>query len=156
MRLNLLSALAWAVGALLQMGQPADAHTLLLDVRATEDSIYARAAMDDGSPVRRSPALLQSEQGEILAKGVTSDSGTVAFPRPDLPGLTVVVFGVMGHRGEAVLSARPANATHMAPAPTPLRDVIGGLGWIAGIVGFSLYLLERRKRRRRDALPPHA
>lgn len=149
------------------------AHRLIVKAYTNGDSIYAQGRTEDGSACRHSAALLQNSKGETLAQSVTNSNGQCAFPVQQETNLKVVIFGDMGHRGESAVIELPKTdqATNhhsqndmaqimdqkLAPLIAAIehlqheqehanvRDIIGGIGYIIGLVGMGLYFSSKKK-----------
>jgi len=149
---------------------PAQGHRLIVKAYADGDSIYARGYMEDGSACRYSAALLKNSADETLVQGVTNSEGHCVFPKPQESDLKVVIFGDMGHRGESPVTITQIHSSQTTDHPevseivdqklaplvaaveqlqyaqeqTKIRDIIGGIGYIMGLVGIALYISNKK------------
>ncbi|MDR0882928.1 MAG: hypothetical protein LBP55_10415 [Candidatus Adiutrix sp.] len=115
------------------------------------------------SKVRGGRVSLLDAAGQTLESGLTADDGSFCFIRPDRSqDLTFVVEAGQGHRAEFKLRAedwplpastspadpplaKTAPAKNKAPTEPGAREIIGGLGWLAGIFGLAAWLAARRR-----------
>ena len=191
---------------------PASAHRMNVYAWLENDQILVECSFAGKRPCVQSPITVQDEiTGQKLLEGQMDAQGRFNFPLSSVirqeHGLTIIVNGGQGHRGEWTMTATELNSTasaspeintaklnvikqplpeknstykqeplqnittlvtreqiqadinialerHIAPlrqqlaeikASGPkLADIIGGLGWIIGLVGIGMYFKSRK------------
>jgi nickel transport protein len=113
---------------------------------------------DNGDTPKTGDVEVSREGGEVLVKGRLSSQGLFLFDAPEGGPLRVVVEAGEGHRAEVaiapeqVLAAQAPAAADTADAaappvhvePFPIKDVVTGLGILAGLAALVLSLRNAR------------
>ena len=149
----------------------ATAHRVNVFAWLEGDTVHVQAGFSRKNPARQSAVAVllgsEADTASVLLSGSTDDSGAFSFPLPPearAHGLTIRVNAGQGHQNEWCMKAEefvaaktqatnaaPSPAASPKPAPRPddgprLRDIVGGLGWIVGLVGIGMAVHARRRR----------
>jgi nickel transport protein len=167
-----LERLALPALILLLSASPAAAHKLKLFATAAGGRIEGSAYFVGSGPAAGIAIQVESAGGEPLLTLTTDASGAFAFGVARRADHVVIADAGEGHvarftvpaaelapaEPEADLAAvvDEAVARHVGPlraqldayeARLRLHDVLGGLGWIAGLAGLAAWLQARRGRK---------
>jgi nickel transport protein len=114
---------------------------------------------DNGQTPKAGDVEVSGESGEVLVKGRLSSQGLFLFDAPEGESLQVVVEAGEGHRAELairpeelVVAQAPAPAADAAEPPAhvepfPIKDVMIGVGLLAGLAALILSLRNARNIR---------
>ncbi|WP_093288899.1 carboxypeptidase-like regulatory domain-containing protein [Solimonas aquatica] len=146
----------------LAFASAAQAHALRLNAEATGEGVSGLAHYSDGSPARSELVYAYDQAAQQVARVRTDSDGRFLLPLTRAGRYRIVVEGEEGHRAELQLSYAPpdsALATALRAELAPLRediarlqqrtalaDIVGGLGFIAGLFGAVAFWLARRPR----------
>ncbi len=147
-------------------------HSLQLFAERDGPDVRGEAYFSGGGAARGLIVRALAADGSAVGEATTDAAGRFAIRgAPDGP-LRIVAETLDGHRAEWPLDAAPAASPPTAPAeagpdrpatpatrpaaPAPLgrpesvrlRDVIAGIGYIAGLAGLALWWRARRTLRR--------
>ncbi|CAK7058472.1 MAG: hypothetical protein DELT_01316 [Desulfovibrio sp.] len=103
--------------------------------------------------------ITDSVTGDTLLAGTTDEQGLFRFRPPDAfltkgHGLTILLNAGQGHQSEwqvppeelqALLPGGQAAKPVYEDTGPGLRDIVGGLGWIVGLLGLATYIKYRRR-----------
>lgn len=158
-------------------GAPAGAHGVYIFAWAEPGRICTDSYFSAKSKVRGGEVSMRDTTGELLAEGRSDMDGIACFAVPEhirtggpaeAEDLLFVVMAGQGHRAEFLLPAAqveqalaPSGRAKAAPDTAPpsgsgesrppdgprLRDILGGLGWIAGLAGLGAWWSSRRRGR---------
>jgi nickel transport protein len=117
---------------------------------------------DNGDTPKTGDVEVSREGGEVLIKGRLSSQGLFLFDAPEGGPLRVVVEAGEGHRAEvaiapeqvlvaqaptAVADTAGAAAPPVHVEPFPIKDVVTGIGILAGLTALVLSLRNARSIR---------
>jgi cobalt/nickel transport system permease protein len=154
---------ALAIGAALFAPHPALAHKLLIDYTPVKEGVLVEAYFPDGTPARNTTMHLMTEDGKVLAQGMTSDQGGHLFAIPSMANYVADADAQMGHYARVEIPASALNGVELGATLTedaadiektvtkvhkeafPLVKVAIGWGVLA-VLGGGAFLLTRRKR----------
>lgn len=152
------------------------AHRISVYAWQEGSEVHAEGYFADGSRCLECRVeVLEANTGELLLEGKTDSGGTFTFESPGAASIRVVVHAGPGHMGEYVLAKEDAAEAPQPPgageealaeearrkiddltkelrrlreeARRPgLTEIVGGIGWIVGILGLIAYLKSRKKR----------
>lgn len=158
-------------------GAPAGAHGVYIFAWAEPGRICTDSYFSAKSKVRGGEVSMRNTMGELLAERHSGTDGIACFAVPEhiraggpaaAEDLLFVVMAGQGHRAEFLLPAAhveqalaPSGREQAAPDAAPpsgsgesrppdeprLRDILGGLGWIAGLVGLAAWWSSRGRGR---------
>lgn len=151
---------------------PASAHRLVLFASGDGTGIAGKLYMAAGSAISGQTIVIEDGDGRRIGDRLTGDEGRFAFSAADLGGSTgpwhLIADLGDGHRAESIIavgdtpltveSARSSESDrHLDRRLTNLeerldalaekrriQDVIGALGYLAGLCGLAFFLLGRR------------
>lgn len=151
----------------------AAAHEMHLYVAAEGNSLKGKAYFEDDAPAANMTVLVETEEGEEIASLSTDEDGTFVYT-PDAAHLLVFVATTPdGHRetfkvdaaevasiltppvagAEEITGDRLAQQIAALREQTNdlqqrlwLRDVIGGIGYIVGVLGLFAFWKARQSR----------
>ena len=141
--------------------------------------VYVQAGFSRKNPARQSAIIvLDGQDGVELLRGATDESGNFSFSLPPVArehGLTIRVNAGEGHQNEWRLKPGECAAEQAAPQLAPQqalpraqpqdqaqmlaarlddgptwRDIVGGLGWIFGLVGMGMAWRARVREKQRS------
>lgn len=155
-----LACLALAAG-------PAQAHRLGVFATGEGGRVSGYVWFSPGSTRARDVTVkLLDSGGRVLAATRTNDKGEFSFEAPAAGPLTIEARSA-GHRATCKIGieapgGRSALHDRAASRPAPprphehkdevrLRDVLGGIGYIVGVLGILAYVKSRGRRRREKA-----
>ncbi|WP_373100485.1 MULTISPECIES: carboxypeptidase regulatory-like domain-containing protein [Pasteurellaceae] len=136
--------------------QPALAHSLYLFAQYDGRTVSGKAYYSDMTPAAETYlAVFHSGQAAPVLEGKTDGEGRFAYPLSAEGGVKVVVEGAEGHKAAVVadrIALQAANSGDNAlmlvrediaklKDKMYLHDILGGIGYILGIVG--LWALAR-------------
>jgi hypothetical protein len=127
---------------------PAKAHAVYIFAWPEGGKICTESYFSKKSKVRGGEVRMEDATGTLLQSARTDDAGAVCFSAPEKAAdLRFVVLAGEGHRGEFTLPAAstPLAASARDDGPT-FRDILAGLGWIAGLTGLAAAYASRKKR----------
>ena len=140
------------------------AHRVMLFVYVEGDRIFTESYFSDGKRCQNSRIEVFDSFGKKLLEGKTNKDGEFSFKSPKRTGLKIVLTAGMGHKDEYVLPAgelpdvAEGRAWKYEPHQTEKKvfqarkggvsfiQVMGGIGFIFGIMGIILYFRSRRGR----------
>lgn len=167
-----MNAALLALCALLLAPTDAVAHRVNIFAWLDGNTVQVQAGFSRKKPARQAAVTVLSGSeadgvtASILLTGATDENGTFSFPLPAEAreyGMTIRINAGQGHQNEWRMkpedcaAAVPVANVQAAPRPAPvppqladdaprLRDIIGGLGWIVGLVGIGMAVHARRRR----------
>ena len=169
-----MNAVILVLCALLLAPTDAMAHRVNVFAWLDGNTVQVQAGFYRKKPARQAAVTVLSGSeadggtASVLLTGVTDANGTFSFPLPAEArehGMTIRVNAGQGHQNEwrmkaAEFGAAQTQATNVAPSPAAppqpalrpdddgprLRDIVGGLGWIVGLVGIGMAVHARRRR----------
>jgi hypothetical protein len=116
---------------------PAFAHKVTIFAWVEGDTIYTQSKFSKGRKVKGSLVTVFDMEGNKLLEGTTDEKGEFSFKIPKKTGLKVVLKASMGQ-----IISMLADSQDQDPG---IREVMGGIGYIFGLVGVALYFTNRRK-----------
>ena len=144
----------WAVIIPLFFPGYLEAHGLFTFAWAEGDLICTDSYFSRNSKARGARISMVDQAGAVLASGQTDTGGGFCFKRPERPQqLVFVVEAQGGHRGEFTLPAEGPPPADEARTDPGLREIVGGLGWLAGLAGLGFWWAARRERGRLQRTP---
>ncbi len=150
--------------ALLVPASDALAHRVVLFAYVEGDMIFTESYFSDGKRCQNSRIEVFDASGNKLLEGKTDKSGEFSFKRPNPTDLRIVLTASMGHKDEDLIPARESPEGVEGKAwQSDVREagkkvfqgkkrgisfirVMGGIGFIFGIMGIILYFRSRRGR----------
>lgn len=159
LRIKRLGQLTLLVAGLIALG--AQAHGLDVMAQQSGQSVSGLALYSDGSAAQGLYVELRlaDDAEQSLAEGKTDAEGRFSFPVTTPGLLRVMVEGEEGHRAQALVSRLPEAGAGNLPVQLLRediarleqrlwwRDVIGGIGYLLGILGIWALWRGRAGRR---------
>lgn len=115
--------------------------------------VFTESYFSDGKRCQNSRIEVFDSLGNKLLEGKTNKEGEFSFTPPKKTDLRIVLTASMGHRDEYVIPAgeSPEGEEGKASKIQPHEGisfirVMGGIGFIFGIMGIILYFRSRRGR----------
>ncbi|MFC1671640.1 hypothetical protein ACFL01_00755 [Planctomycetota bacterium] len=160
-----MSALAvvWCMAALFCFSREALAHRVNIFASEENGKIVTESFSSSGKRCKGAKISVFGGNDILLLEGTTDDDGMFSFDSPGKDVIRIVLDAGLGHRAEYALSVgnvsssgdagdvpddpaseRKGRAGTLNPEGVCLRDVIGGLGWIVGIMGIVMYIRSRK------------
>jgi len=138
--------------ALLALPDAAFAHRVQLFAWDEDGRVCSWSSYSKNARIVDAEVQVRNADGKEVLRGRSDSDGLFCFARPHAGELLLSVDAGQGHRGEFRLSAKTPgvaehakNKTQAEPAEPGLREILEGLGWIAGLAA----LLAWHNRRRR-------
>jgi nickel transport protein len=161
-------ALTLALFALLLPPGEARAHRLDAACRFLPGRmVRVESWFDNGQTPKSGEVEVSREDGEVLVKGRLSSQGLFLFDAPEGGPLRVVVEAGEGHRAEVavkpeelLVAQAPPTETTTPPRhdePSPVKDVVMGVGLLIALAAFVLSLRNARsirELRQTPRIPP--
>ena len=152
-----------AIGGALLFSPHLFAHRVII-FAAVEGERVTLESYIGNSPCRQCDIEVLDPGGSVLLSGKTEADGSFSFAPPAITDLRIVLKAGPGHRAETLvrkdkirrivreevrreLEADGAGRRQSGPPVVELKDVISGLGYIAGLAGVAMILLSRRRNR---------
>jgi nickel transport protein len=149
--------MAWT---LLVSPDAARAHRVYLFAWDEGDRVCSESYYSKASRIADAELTVRDTDGKELLRGRGNHEGYFCFVRPSAAELVLSVDAGQGHRGEFRLSAKTPvssarsghsakpDAARFAAAPAEheepgLREILGGLGWIAGLAALLAWYRKR-------------
>jgi cobalt/nickel transport system permease protein len=168
-----LKGLLAAAAIVVLLPSASHAHGISVHAHEERGSVFVEGRLAGGRPCGNCGVeVLSSETGEILLEGSTDEGGMFSFRRPSSAPLRVVLRSSPGHRAQFALAASPDRVEIRGEAVEqmvekavdeklrPLRrevaalrqaaqrpgvtEILGGIGYIIGLMGLALYFKYRR------------
>ena len=147
----------YAAWVLLTPPDTAFAHRVYLFAWDEDGRVCSRSYYSKTANITDAEITVRGADGRELLRGRSDRDGRFCFARPSAEELLLSLDAGQGHRGEFRLAAKTpasaANSEHRTePAPAPsgrdaepgLREILGGLGWIAGLAALLAWYRRRR------------
>ena len=139
----------WPLFALLVLLAPPDAafaHRVHFFAWDEDDRVCSRSSYSKNARIADAEVTVRDADGKEVLRGRSDSEGVFCFARPHAAELLLSVDAGQGHRGEFRLSAKTPGA---APPPERKdepgwREILGGLGWIAGLAALLSWYRRRR------------
>lgn len=144
-------AAIWCAAAVFCFSRQALAHRVNIFATEEDGKIVTESYSSSGKKCKDAKISVFDDGGVLLLEGTTDGEGKFSFDNPGKGTLRIVLDAGMGHRAEYTLSGSSDLAVKRTEVGVArerhsirLRDVIGGLGWIVGIMGIVMYLRSRK------------
>ncbi|AKJ65129.1 carboxypeptidase-like regulatory domain-containing protein [Kiritimatiella glycovorans] len=129
----------------------AAAHRIHVFASREGPNVEGRVYSSSGRGIRADVRLYDAAD-DLAARTQTSENGTFRFDGLDTKVTRVEAVTDDGHRAERALNPVPGGAPSESAVSAPeqgirLRDVIAGLGTIAGLAGLAHFWSTRRRAR---------
>jgi len=154
---------ALALAATVLMPTSAHAHKLLIDYTAVTEGVLIEAFFPDGKPALNTTMRLMTEDGTVVAQGMTNDHGGHLFAVPAITDYVADADAQMGHYAKVAIPAAALGGvepgatltedaadiektiTKVHKEPFPLGRMVIGFGILA-VLGGAAVLASKRKR----------
>ncbi|MFQ5842197.1 MAG: hypothetical protein ACE5I8_07145 [Thermodesulfobacteriota bacterium] len=147
------SCLIFLTLVILAVASNALAHRVVLFAYGEGDMVFTESYFSDGKRCQNSRIEVFDTFGNKLLEGKTDKSGEFSFKRPKPVDLRIVLTASMGHKDEYAIPAgelpegEEGKASKLQPHEgISFIRVMGGIGFIFGIMGIILYFRSRRGR----------
>lgn len=152
------------------LGANAGAHDIDVTVSVTGTHVEGRATYFGGDPVPNAAIVVTAPGGSTLGKTQTGRDGRFSFPIHGAVDHRIRVDAADGHHADAIVRAEDLPSVDTKTGTTVddteidtlrneirllredidsyestlrFRDIVGGIGYIAGIFGLLLYVKRR-------------
>ncbi len=122
------------------------AHKVTIFAYAEGDIVYTESYFPDGKKVKGGLVEVYDSQGNKLLEGKTNKDGLFNFKPPKKDDLKIILNASLGHKNSYILPFSPGKA-FVEQKRLSSTEVIGGIGYIFGIMGIIMYFLSRKKER---------
>ena len=147
-------AAIWCAAAVFCFSRQALAHRVNIFAAEENGKIVTESYSSSGKKCKDAKISVFDGSGILLLEGTTDGEGKFSFDVPGKGTLRIVLDAGTGHRAEYTLSVGEGSSDSAVEREEVgaarerhsirLRDVIGGLGWIVGIMGIVMYLRSRK------------
>lgn len=139
------------------------AHKVIIFAYVEGDTVYTESYFPDGGKVKGGTIVVHDSQGNKLLEGKSDKDGLFNFKLPKKGDLKIILNASLGHKNSYTLSAGEIPEITEEPEKSSSRkalveqkkfsltEVIGGIGYIFGIMGVMMYFLSRKRRDKKDA-----
>ncbi len=129
----------------------ANAHGINVTARVEGDRVLTESYFNSKIKVIDGQIKVYGPSGEQLMEGKTDANGLFSFKIPQETDLRIVLESAMGHRAEYVLKADEIMGKSLSKIQKKrgpgFYEVIGGIGLILGLMGLTLYLRNRKRKK---------
>lgn len=129
------------------------AHKVNIYAYAENGMIHSESYFVDGTKCKNSIVeVFDKKSGTKLLEGKTDEDGKLSFKIPKITTLKLVLHASIGHCAEYTISEEEVKEAMGARQPAKLpegikkpgiTEIIGGIGYIIGILGILAYLKAR-------------
>lgn len=122
------------------------AHKVTIFAYAEGDTVYTESYFSDGKKVKGGTIVVYDSQGNKLLEGKTNKDGLFNFKPPKKDDLKIILNASLGHKNSYILPFSSGKAL-VEQKRLSSTEVIGGIGYIFGIMGIIMYFLSRKRKK---------
>jgi hypothetical protein len=152
-----------ALAGMFLLPTTAHAHKLLIDYTPVKEGVLIEAFFPDGKPALNTTMRLMTEDGTVVAKGMTNDHGGHLFAVPEITDYVADADAQMGHYAtvnipaSALADVEPGatltedaadiekTITKVHKEPLPLGRVAIGFAVLAALAGLAVAASKRKR-----------
>ncbi|MBF0288222.1 MAG: hypothetical protein HQM14_10420 [SAR324 cluster bacterium] len=118
------------------------AHGATISARVEGNVVRSESKLSTGKALQHGKITVMDGSGNTLLTGETDHHGIFSFSLPKQKPITIIVNSGDGHRAEWTLGE---DDLPQQLEQTRIKDILGGIGYIVGLMGLGAYLHYRKK-----------